>query len=216
MSNTLYESEQFVHAANAYAAKSAQLVVVNGAEGGQDAEMIKTANAPYWQQWVPEHLNKAGVTANQVQAVWLKEAIAGGGGVFPAGARLLQADLAAIVTILTQRFPNLQFVYLSSRIYAGYATTQLNPEPFAYESGFAVKWLIEGNMANASARPWLAWGPYLWADGTKPRSGDGLVWNCGDLRADGTHPSQSGAEKVSSLLLDFFQHDATSRGWFTH
>jgi hypothetical protein len=217
MSNTLYESDQFVHDANADSNKSPQVVIVNGAQGGQDAEKIKTASAAYWQQWVPTQLQRAGVTANQVEAVWLKEAIAGGGGHFPDDARLLQTDLAAIVAILAQRFPNLQLVYLSSRIYAGYATTQLNPEPNAYESGFAVKWLIEANIRSSTqgstARPGLAWGPYLWADGTRLRA-DGLVWNCTDLRADGTHPSPAGAEKVARMLLTFFESDPTARGWF--
>src|ERR671936_402607 len=49
---------------------------------------------------------------------------------------------AAIVAILRARYPNLKLVYVSSRTYGGYATTPLNPEPYAYDSGFAVKWLV--------------------------------------------------------------------------
>ena len=44
--------------------------------------------------------------------------------------------------IAKTRFPNLKIAYLSSRIYAGYADTNLSPEPEAYQGGFAVKWLI--------------------------------------------------------------------------
>lgn len=99
------------------------------------------------------------------------------------------------------------------------------PEPFAYQSGFSVKWLIEEQLAGSAAlnfdpakgsvmAPWLSWGSYLWADGLVPRS-DGLTWACGDFRdTDGTHPSDLGRAKVASLLLDFFKSDPTTARWF--
>ena len=106
-------------------------------------------------------------------------------------------------------------IYLSSRIYAGYASANLHPEPYAYQSGFSVKWLIEdyinGNLPEDV--PWLAWGPYLWADGTTPRS-DGLIWECDDVIGDGTHPGDSGREKVAQLWLQFFKSNSTTRTWF--
>ena len=66
---------------------------------------------------------------------------------FPADAQASQSDLRAVCQILQSKYPNIRICYLSSRIYAGYATTSLNPEPFAYQSGFAVKWLIESQIA---------------------------------------------------------------------
>src|SRR5437867_10806908 len=99
------------------------------------------------------------------------------------------------------RFPNLQMVYLSSRTYGGFATTPLNPEPYAYESGFAVKWAIQEQIEGRPRTrlnpvqalgpvlaPWMAWGPYLWANDGKDR-GDGLTWVREDFGPDGTHPS---------------------------
>lgn len=63
--------------------------------------------------------------------------------------------------------------------------------------------------------PWIAWGPYLWADGLKGRKQDSLVWLKEDLMVgDRTHPSPSGKEKVATLLLDFLKKDSTSRPWF--
>jgi len=125
-----------------------------------------------------------------------------------------QEALRQIVAIIRQRFPNLQLLYLSSRIYAGYASTPLNPEPAAYDGGFAVKWLIEERMAGKIGGPWLGWGPYLWTDGLKGRS-DGLIWTCEDVAPDGTHPSiPTGANKVGQLLLDFFSTDALAKDWF--
>ena len=61
--------------------------------------------------------------------------------------------------------------------------------------------------------PWIAWGPYLWADGLKPRK-DGLTWLCSDFQIDGTHPSAAGRHKVAGLLMQFFTNDPTTRSWF--
>ncbi len=57
---------------------------------------------------------------------------------------------------MQERFPNLRIAYVSSQTYGGYATTPLNPEPFAYESGFAVKWLIADQI---SGKPDLNYNP---------------------------------------------------------
>jgi len=119
----------------------------------------------------------------------------------------------------------LKIAYLSSRIYAGYATVPLNPEPHAYEGGFAVKWTIAGQIsgsddlnydpARGSVRaPWLAWGPYLWADGVKGRKQDSLIYTREDVGPDGTHPSPQGREKVGRQLLDFLKTSPTSKPWF--
>ncbi len=141
---------------------------------------------------------------------------------FPTYAQQLASSTETVLRSLRQRFPNLQLAYLSSRIYAGYATTTLNPEPYAYESAFSVRWVIERQLNGAlnyrAARgsvqaPWLSWGPYIWADGLTPRA-DGLTWACSELQNDGTHPTAAGQAKVADLLLSFFKSDATTRAWF--
>ena len=124
---------------------------------------------------------------------------------------------------MQDRFPNLKIAYLSSRTYAGYATSPLNPEPHAYESGFAVKWLIADQIAgkpelSPDRAPWCAWGPYVWADGTRANH-DGLSYTRADYGdADGTHPSDSGRLKVAQRLLQFLKTDpygaALVRGQF--
>ncbi|MGH6820347.1 MAG: hypothetical protein ACREDU_05730, partial [Methylocella sp.] len=214
MSNTTAEFSEFVREAGADPQRNPQVVLVDGAQGGMDAERTKDPGSSYW-NFVAQRLSAADVTASQVQVVWLKQAIAGENKPFPADARQLQDDLRANVRILIQRFPNLQLIYLSSRIYAGYASTRLNPEPHAYQSGFAVKWFIEEAIRDAGNTngPWIAWGPYLWTDGTKGRK-DGLVWTCNDVRQDGTHPSPTGTQKVAGLLLRFFRTDPTANPWY--
>ncbi|MDB5307147.1 MAG: hypothetical protein JWO38_1349 [Gemmataceae bacterium] len=123
-----------------------------------------------------------------------------------------------------RRFPNLKIVYLSSRTYAGFATTYLNPEPYAYESGFSVKWLVEEQLKGDKVlnidpakgevqAPWLSGGPYLWANGPA-KNADGLAYDEADFGGDGTHPSASGVKKVAGQLLTVFKTDATAKVWF--
>lgn len=219
MSNTTQEFSVFQQQANAVPDKNPRLVIVDGAQGGMSVDRILKDGSRYWSV-VEERLKAAGVSASQVQVGWMKQAVPRPSGDFPDDAKRLKALLAEHVRDVKKRFPHMRLLYLSSRIYAGYASTPLNPEPYAYQSGFAVKWLIEdqinGNpeLSHADGKaPWLGWGPYLWADGVKALS-DGLKWECSDLAKDGTHPSDSGREKVAALLLDFFRGDATARGWF--
>jgi hypothetical protein len=212
MSNTTQEFSTFKSMADADAQKNPRLTIVDGAQGGQDAQVIRNPNAQFW-TIIDQRLTTAGVTPNQVEAAWLKEAIAGENRQFPADAQGLRDALRDIVGIMQSRYPNLQVIYLSSRIYAGYASTTLNPEPYSYQSAFAVKWLIEEHAIGDGSGAWLGWGPYLWADGLIPRS-DGLIWQCSDLADDGTHPSTSGRQKVATMLLNFLKTDEMARVWF--
>lgn len=188
-----------------------------------------------------------GVTEGQVEAVWIKEANGGpgvsgcgAGGELPCNslcdpsnvgcsntsttteALRYELQLGEILRAAQSRWPNLKVAFLTSRIYAGYATDDLNPEPYAYEYGFSVKWLIEaqinqirtgtvdtvaGDLNYAkNTVPWVSWGPYIWAAGDIPRS-DGLIWCNGqpsapckkeeDFQGDGTHPDSLGQQKVA-------------------
>lgn len=223
MSNTTQEFSTWMASANADPNRNPAVTLVDGAQGGQDAVVISNAGANFWNV-VDQRLANAGVTPAQVQVVWLKQAIAGVSGGFPASAQQLQGLLAQIVQLLKTRFPNLQLCFCSSRTYAGYANTLLNPEPYAYESGFAVQWLIEQQASGDPQlncdpalgpvlAPWLGFGPYLWTDGLTPRS-DGLVWTCADVQPDGTHPSLAGRAKVAALLQDFFTQNALAAPWY--
>jgi lysophospholipase L1-like esterase len=222
MSNTTQEFTAFQRLA-AGAGLSPKLVLVDGAQGGQTAQITANPQANFWRV-VDERLVAAGVTAQDVQAVWLKQANAQPNQGFPAAAKKLEAGLVATLHNLHERFPNLKICYLSSRIYGGYAGTPLNPEPYAYEGGFAVKWTIARQISGdpelnydpakgAVRAPWIAWGPYLWADGVKGRKLDGVVWLHDDLGPDGTHPSDAGRRKVARQLLDFLRTDPTANGW---
>jgi len=223
MSNCSQEFQQFIQTVNGASYINPKLVIVNGAQGGQTIDIINNPNAAFWTVII-QRLTAAGASVKQVQAVWFKEAQSNPSDTtFPNYPIGLKNKFKITMGIMKSKYINLKQCYLASRIYAGYATTTLNPEPYSYYSGWSVKWLIEDqingdtsliyNGLNANS-PWLSWGPYLWADGLIPRS-DGLTWNCPtDYATDGTHPSTTGRQKVATRLVDFFKTDEASKPWF--
>jgi hypothetical protein len=213
MSNTTQEFRAFMRLATGDPEIHPAVELVDGAMGGWDARRVARRASGYWSA-LDRRLAAEGISPREVQVVWLKEAIAGEDRPFPHDAKALRANLRLIAQILAQRFRNLRLIYTSSRTYGGYAVTALNPEPAAYDSGYAVRWLIQDRMEKRLRGPWIGWGPYLWTDGEKGRA-DGLTWTCADVQPDGTHPSPAGAAKVARLLLRFFKSDPTAKTWFT-
>ena len=209
------------------------LAIVNGARGGQAAPSWVNPSSAEYDRIRDEQLAPQGLSEKQVQVVWLKVANAQ-----PkvsllnsdADAFVLETQIGQIVRALRVRYPDVRQVFITSRIWAGYATSNLNPEPYAYEEGFSAKWAIAAQIQQASSgtidsragdlrygasgvAPWMAWGPYPWAAGMHARS-DGLTWAPGDFVSDGTHPSQSGRQKVATMLLQFFKSSPVTRCWF--
>jgi hypothetical protein len=155
-------------------------LLIDGAQGGMDSrkwveDTPARSGASPWDR-LEQRVMSAGARPPQVQVVWMKHAVSlkndarrrefGG---FPNYARQLQGDMAQLVRMLKKRYPNLRLIYVSSRSYGGYATTPLNPEPYAYESAFGVRGLIQDQIKGeetlsyeARNVPLLLWGPYLW------------------------------------------------------
>ncbi|HMC97852.1 MAG TPA: T9SS type A sorting domain-containing protein [Flavobacteriales bacterium] len=225
-SNATMETQAFIPLATALPDLNPHLALVDGAQGGQTAMILSTPTdpgyTPYWNT-VANRLTNAGVTDQQVQVIWLKDDDIVGTTPVEEHADSLLVRFKRITHELHDRFPNAHLCYIASRIYAGYASTTQNPEPYAYRNGWTMKELIGDQIAGdldlqyagaGANAPWLSWGVYLWADGTTPR-GDGLTWICpDDYENDGTHPSPTGRAKVAGLLLDFFTTDSTTCSWF--
>ncbi len=195
MSNTSMEFLRFMEHAAARADINPHLVMVNGALANQTAEKWADPNGLPWTTLDTE-LSRRHLTNAQVQVVWIKLTYATGGA-FPDQALQLQGDLTTIIHLLHARFPNLKIVFLSSRTRSYNIYRGLSPEPSAYETGFAVKWLIEQQIngdpalnydetVGPVAAPYLSWGPYLWIDGQNPRA-DGWSWTGANL-TPGLHP----------------------------
>ena len=232
MSNTTQEwatkgTNHFTRQATNDPSLNPKIRIVDGAISGQDAIQWTNITSGNWSIVATQRLATAGVTTNQVQVLWLKEALkdASTYGAFPLHAQELHHYMATILRNAKARYPNLKLAYIAPRIRA-YTSDPLdtNPEPYAFETGFAVKWLIEEqingstnlnwNITNGPVvAPWISWGAYTWADGLVPR-GDGLTWLCSELETDYTHPNTNGVGKVARQLVSFFKTDVTTSPWY--
>src|SRR6266404_4323658 len=118
MSNTTHEwasgdnvthniTNAFKYRADQDPSKNPQLVIVDGAFGGQDAITWTNPASANWAMVITQRLVAAGVTTNQVQAMWLKQALAGphNYGSFPGHAQSLQGYLATILRIAKAKYP---------------------------------------------------------------------------------------------------------------
>jgi len=229
MSNTAGEFLTFKEISDQDPDKSPAVTLVNCAVGGAGVHSWTQASSGTWSKSL-EPLKQAQLTAAQVQVAWIKHAEP-----MPDEdqspleyAKKVRDDIATSLGITKVKFPNLKIAYLSSRIYGGYNAAgrrRVNPEPFAYETAFSVRWVIldqiNGQAHNYDPQrgsvtaPVLLWGPYLWADGINPRPGDGLVWQRSDFGEDGVHPTRDGgAVKVARMLLDFCKSDPAAKTWF--
>ncbi len=205
-------------------------------------------NAPNPYDFVRSRFERVGANEKQVEVVWIKEAIPSSAQFAAppslpdsrADAYAYEKYIGGMLRAIKSRYPNVKLAFLSSRIYGGFNQESKNHEPYAYEYGFSVKWAIQAQIdqnerrksANSvagdlsySVAPWVAWGPYLWADGGSARS-DGVVWCDGpktsnppcngeqDFSSDDLHPNVAGQRKVSNMLWEFFSSSPYTRQWF--
>lgn len=253
MSNTKYEFEYFMTNTSVLQKKSAKVVLVNGAWQSMVAQRWSgreiTCGVPppsggiggVTDPWVNfnNKIAQAGLTKAQIQVLWMKLTNA-----YPESCN--NNDFADFVTKMHQdmqvimdrlnrpdpnnpavkEYPNLKVIYVSPRIYSGYSRDPLSPEHSAYWSGFAMRKLVQDQMAEDSSGvtyeyPILLWGhfgpgasTYLWANGEIARS-DGLTYPCSDLVQDGVHPDTGAKVKVTNMLLNFLINDPLTKVWFT-
>jgi hypothetical protein len=233
VSNTSIDFGAFQEVAGTDPRVAPDVVLVDGGVGGHP---IDTWLDPADEPWavVESRLQAAEATDAQVQVAWVMlpdrnlTPLA-----FPAEQESYRSKLETVLRNLKARFPNLVLAYLSSHSYTGYGVEHPNIEPVGYQHGFGVKWTIQDQIAGVGnlnsnpnagpvVAPWLAWGPYPWANGLgpdeqaggQPGRADGLEWVCGDFADDGIHPSASGRAKVAAMLLQHFTSDPTACSWF--
>jgi hypothetical protein len=224
VSNTNDDWEVFEGVVSSTEGINPQVVLVDGGVSGHPIHVWLSPTDFPW-GYLEDQVADVGLTKAQVQVAWIMlpgrppQPLP-----FPARQEEYRDQLKVVLAILKAEYPNLLLAYISSHQWAGYGTGVIVEPGNGYEHGFGVKWTIEDQIEGDPAinanpalgpmlAPWIAWGPYTWADGVIPRS-DGLTWECSDFRPDGTHPSEAGSLKTAGMLLDFLSSDSTSVGWF--
>jgi PKD domain len=210
-------------------AKSDSIVLASGASASFTAREWADPTNECW-DYATTQITDAGLTPSQVQVIWMEHAVKGPSGEFEESAHLLQGYLTDIAQNILVKFPNCQIAFLSTRTHAYTTTLRQNPEPYAYEGGFANKWTIQAQIdgdpnlcfndpnnpdscpAGVKA-PYLCWSSYHWIDGLTPRS-DLKTWDCSDVGHDWSHPSGCGVYKVASQLLAFFETNPIATPWY--
>ena len=211
---------------------NSNLVIVNGAIDGTDSPNYANFNDGSWQTILNFYLPYQNVTANQVVAVWLNDPHSQPKGTYPQDMAQQESDVISALQNMQIYFPNLKLAYIESMHYGGYATNnpEILPEPYAYETGFAMQTVIADQINGAAnlnynpnngpvVAPWLSWGTYDWAngmlaDGNALAASAGLEWSCSDLGPDGVHASTVGKYKDSALLTTFMKSDETVEPWY--
>jgi len=223
--------QTFVADATADLSVNRSLVFVPGAQPRVGAVDWAYVDHPAWTDIFNYFLPQSGVTAQQVVVAWVEAVDSQPSGTFPADMTTLQAHLESTAQNLHTLFPNLKMAFFNSREYGAYSnglpgSGQNDPEPYAYESAFAVRGMMQDQINGVAAMnynaangpvmaPWVAWGPYTWANGLLARS-DGQVWSCQNIEGDGVHTSSTGGgtEKVAYSLMNFLKTSDVSSPWF--
>ena len=228
VSTLLYEMIPFVPLATADPAKNPHLVVINGGEAQANASDFATLSSPFWGTLLNYLVPNTGVTINRLWPSCSKTSIRSRPAPIPLpDVATLQTEFETVAQNMLVNFPNVKLMYFASRMYSGYSGTVdlADPEPYAYEAGFAMRGAILDQIngapnlnykpANGAVlAPWMSWGPYTWANGLIARS-DGLTYSCQDVRSDGRHPSVLyGAPKVAGEFLNFLKTADSTAPWF--
>lgn len=194
-------------------------------DGGASVNEIMNPADLYWQT-ENSKLKQSGLSAKQVQVIYMETDDSTRGTEFP-GRPLLSKDFyAQAMRLFKVKFPNVKIVYLIGR-----TTTfippkpkgkNINSEPIPYYNGWACKFLIQDQIngaaglvykgANAVA-PMVTWGWYEWADGTTIPRSDGFVWLASETK-DGLHANDAGADVLSDYFQNFLLTDSTAKIWY--
>lgn len=130
-----------------------------------------------------------------------------------------EQQLGIVLRDLKVQYPNLKIAYVYSRAYGGWGSAhEPNREPFSYEFGFSIQFLMlaqirqadNGQPADSEAgdlsygvAPVLSWGGYQWASGNTPNS-EGVAWPITDFAPDLVHYSTTGYPNSANTMIDFF------------
>lgn len=202
------------------------VVLIDGTTGGTYVNHWAAGIGPspgftdLWQKAL-DQLPGKGLTNLQVQAAFVMMIGNEATQTFPTNMQTYRDQMITILQELRTRFPNCRIAHLTTHPCLAWSaeTDPIKQEPTAYENGFGVKWTIEeqirGNPAlkftsPGAVAPWIAWAPYVWADGTTT---SGAKWECSDF-VDSVHLSSQGQAKIGLDMDAFYNSASTATPWY--
>jgi len=219
MSNAFLECGDFIHKweEGTFGRKiNLQVRFVNCAVGGRALEYWNNPELDHrlWDACVQRKIPEAGLRPDQIRVIWHKAAnmfpLDDRGAVLPpypdprADYFRFHENLSTFAARVSDKFPSMQAVYVTSRSYGGFASVPERGEPLSYEEGLALNlWLKDFPTLNGV---WFGWGPYIWAPdcSTGVTNASGVCYVREDYQADGVHPAQGALDKISWLMHAWF------------
>jgi hypothetical protein len=220
MSNANQEMKAFIALFRQKYGLTKRLTFFNGNRGSWDLSRIISDPNGYWHNsrgGIMPRLAKLKISPMQVQVAWMKNSVRGLNLPEQASADLMQEMWDEAIARTLTYFPNIKLILMSSAMYSGYAAKPIpRKEPQAFYEGIGVRQLVEQHITThrqGQNTPFVAWGPYMWADGDRPRS-DGLRWLRSDFETDGVHPGPGAEKKWAEAMLKYMENNPLTRGWF--
>jgi len=146
-------------------------------------------------------LKRTGITPSQVDVIIYFNAWGRPSGDFESHYNEMYASLLQTINSTNAAYPNLKLIYVVSREFAPPWAVDLNPNPYAYEEGFAFRDIVINRIQENIGGVPILWGPYQY-DPTWPDSYF--------RESDGVHLSDAGLDVAGQLWLDFFM----TQSWF--
>lgn len=193
--------------------RSRWLSQLNCAYGGWDIyRMVVGEPEEYWRK-VNVRLTRANVHPNQVQVALIKNSLANRN-IINNHREEFKTYLLLWIDRIKRTFPNLQQLFIHAANYSGYAGEGApRTEPNAFIEGVVIREVVLEHLQDT--KPWIAWGPYFWANGMIPRDYDSLFWTCFHfLEKDGVHPSDETKSIIARMLMDFLSNKEFTKEWW--
>lgn len=228
-SNTSQEMNAFINLAEASGLMNDAIELVNCCKGGVTLAKIMDISGRYTYNYISSVLRTHGFDSSDPQVAWLKTdnlSLPVTPGNFDSYLQSVTDEYIGAISVLYRAMPGLKIIYLTSRHTTRYINTpslDKHMEPRAFFSQFVIKRLIELQITQADPRlkwsgnnpkvPLLTWGPLFYSDGAEPNT-FGHYWEKFDVKSDGLHPSEYGANKTAEYLLDFFLNNEHASKFF--
>lgn len=222
-SNTAMEFDVFMEQYSFLPNKNPKLKLVNGCRGAQSLDKMGVDD--YLSTFVPGILSANGITANDVDVIWLKTSLLGNAAqtmTFSAYTAMNVAEYTRVLKLINSQFPNCKVLMFSGRHntwqISGTGSYAQHAEPVAYWDSWAIKDIINKQITKADFS-YTAYPTYIWAfpfyTGKNSANSFGHFWNTTtDSRPNNPHPTDAGKDNTAAYMINYMSTDVNLKKFF--